>query len=218
MAIDHTEEEQIENLKKWWKENGPSVLFGIVVGLGGLFGWNYWQDYQARQATEASALYMELLMKMDAATTQSAGEFDELIITLRTKYDNTVYGPLAVLAAAKLAVDRNDIDTAIGHLEWVIKHADQPEIGITAKLRISRLFLAQGKFDKVESFLKAEYPKAYTTVVEELRGDLLVAKGSPETAREAYQRALTASDIAPYTRQLIQNKLDQLTPPEPKDA
>jgi predicted negative regulator of RcsB-dependent stress response len=55
-------------------------------------------------------------------------------------------------------------------------------------------------------------------VVEELRGDLLVAKGNPEVAREAYQRALTASEIAPYTRQLIQNKLDQLTPPEPKDA
>jgi predicted negative regulator of RcsB-dependent stress response len=217
MAIDHTEEEQIENLKKWWKENGPSVLFGVVVGLGGLFGWNAWQDYKARQATEASALYTELLLKMDDAQPASGGP-DELINTLRTKYDNTVYGPLAVLAAAKLAVDNNDIDAAIGHLEWVIKHANQPEIGITAKLRISRLYLAQGKFDKVESFLKDEYPKAYTAVVEELRGDLLVAKGSPETAREAYQRALTASEIAPYTRQLIQNKLDQLAPPEPKDA
>jgi predicted negative regulator of RcsB-dependent stress response len=217
MAIDHTEEEQIENLKKWWKENGPSVLFGVVVGLGGLFGWNAWQDYQARQAAEASALYTELLLKMDAAT-DPTGESDEMIAALRTKYDDTVYAPLAVLAAAKLAVDKNDIDTAIGHLEWVIKHADQPEIGITARLRISRLYLAQGKFDKVESFLKAEYPKAYTAVVEELRGDLLVAKGSPETAREAYQRALTASEIAPYTRQFIQNKLDQLAPPEPKDA
>ncbi len=217
MAIDHTEEEQIENLKKWWKENGPSVLFGVVVGLGGLFGWHAWQDYKARHATEASALYTELLLKMDAAT-QSTGESDELVTTLRTKYDNTVYASLAVLAAAKQAVDRNDIDTAIGHLEWVIKQADQPEIAITAKLRISRLYLAQGKFDKVESFLKDQYPKAYTAAVEELRGDLLVAKGSPETAREAYQRALTASEIAPYTRQLIQNKLDQLAPPEPKDA
>lgn len=216
MAIDHTEEEQIEDLKKWWKENGPSVVFGVFVGLAGLLGWNYWQDYQARQATEASALYTELLLKMDAA--QPGGESDELITTLRNKYDDTVYAPLAVLAAAKLAVDKNDIDTAIGHLEWVIKHADQAEIGITARLRISRLYLAQGKFDKVESFLKTEYPKAYTAVVEELRGDLLVAKGSPETAREAYQRALAASEIAPYTRQLIQNKLDQLTPPEPKDA
>lgn len=216
MSIHHSEEEQIENLKKWWKENGPSVLFGVVIGLAALFGWNAWQDHKIRQASEASALYNDLLIKME--TEQPAEQYNTLIGTLRTKYDDTVYAPLAALAAAKFAIDQNNADAAVEHLEWAIRHAQQPEVAITAKLRLSRLMLAQAKFDKAESLLREEYPEAYTAAVEELRGDLMVAKGNPETARQAYERALTASEIAPYTRQLIQNKLDQLAPPEPADA
>jgi predicted negative regulator of RcsB-dependent stress response len=215
MNMHHSEEEQIENLKKWWAENGPSVLFGVALGLAGLFGWHAWNDYKVRHATEASALYTDLLLKMDASAPQD--ELGKLIDSIRDKYDNTAYGPLASLIAAKLANERNDIDGAVGHLEWVIDHAQQPEITITAKLRISRLYLSKGELDKAESLLNEAYPKAYTAVVEELRGDLLVAKGNPENARQAYERALAASDIAPYTRQFIQNKLDQLTP-EPADA
>ncbi len=215
MNMHHSEEEQIENLKKWWGENGPSVLFGIALGLAGLFGWHAWQDYKVRHATEASRLYTDLLLKMEAST--QPDELARLIDSIRDEYDNTVYGPLAGLIAAKLAVERNDIDTAIGHLEWVIDHAQQPEITVTAKLRISRLYLSKGQLDKAESLLNEAYPKAYTAVFEELRGDLALAKGNPESARQAYERALAASDIAPYTRQFIQNKLDQLNP-EPTDA
>lgn len=216
MNMHHSEEEQIESLKKWWKENGPSVLFGVVIGLGALFGWNAWQDHQVRQASEASALYSDLLIKMEAA--QPAEQYNPLIETLRAEYDGTTYASLAALAAAKFAIEQNDVDAAIEHLEWAIRNAQQPEIAITAKLRLGRLLLAHGKFDKTESFLREEYPEAYTAAVEELRGDLMVAKGNPETARQAYERALTASEIAPYTRQLIQSKLDQLAPPEPADA
>jgi predicted negative regulator of RcsB-dependent stress response len=216
MSIHHSEEEQIESLKKWWKENGPSVLFGVVIGLAGLFGWNAWQDHKLRQATEASALYNELLIKMEAK--QASEQYDSLIETLRKEYDDTAYAALAALAAAKFAVERDNVEAAIDHLEWAIRHAQQPEIQITAKLRLSRLLLAQGKFDRVEYFLGQLYPKAYTAAVEELRGDLMIAKGNPANARQAYQRALAASEIAPYTRQLIQNKLDQLVSPEPADA
>lgn len=217
MSIHHTEEEQIESLKAWWKENGPSVLFGIVLGVGALFGWNAWQDHKARHATEASALYTDLMVKMETGAVQPE-EFSKSTGTLRAEYDDTVYAALAALLDAKMAVDRNDIDTAVENLEWAIQHAQQPEIAVTARLRLGRLHLSQGKFDKVESLLSEEYPKAYTAVLEELRGDLQVARGNPETARQAYERALTASEVAPYTRQLIQNKLDQLTPPEPADA
>ncbi|HEX5056896.1 MAG TPA: tetratricopeptide repeat protein [Gammaproteobacteria bacterium] len=216
MSVQHSEEEQIENLKAWWKENGPSVLFGLFIGVAVLFGWNYWKDQKARQAAEASALYTQMLVKMDS--NQPADQYTSTIETLRSKYDDTAYAALAALLAAKLAVDQNNIDGAVKDLEWVIGNADQPEIKITAKLRLARLFLSQGNFGQTEALLNENYPEAYTAVAEELRGDLQVAKGSPETARQAYERALSASDIAPYTRQLIQNKLDQLTPPEPTDA
>jgi predicted negative regulator of RcsB-dependent stress response len=217
MNIHHSEEEQIENLKKWWKENGPSVLFGVVIGLAALLGWNAWQDHKVRQATEASALYTELMLKMEAGSA-STEELKELIDTLRADYDATIYASLAAMVAAKFAVDSNDADAAIEYLQWVIGHVGQDELKITAKLRLSRLHLSRGELDKAGVFLNEQYPKAYTAVVEELRGDLMVAKGDTKVAREAYERALAASEIAPYTRQIIQNKLDQLSPPEPADA
>jgi predicted negative regulator of RcsB-dependent stress response len=216
MSIQHSEEEQIENLKAWAKENGPSVVFGIVIGVAVLGGWNLWKNHTAKQAAEASALYTQMLLKMDS--NQPVDQYTSTIETLRSKYDNTAYAALAALVAAKLAVDQNNIDGAIKDLEWAAKHAEQPEIRITAKLRQARLFLSQGNFNQTEALLNEKYPEAYTAVVEELRGDLQVAKGNPETARQAYEKALAASDIAPYTRQLIQNKLDQLIAREPSDA
>jgi predicted negative regulator of RcsB-dependent stress response len=216
MSIQHSEEEQIENLKAWWKENGPSVLFGVVIGLAGLGGWTAWKDHKARQAAEASALYTQMLLKMES--NQAPDQYTATIEALRSKYDDTAYASLAALIAAKLAVEQNNIDGAIKDLDWAAKHTDQPEIRITAKLRQARLLLSQGNFNQTETLLNETYPEAYTAVVEELRGDLQVAKGNPETARQAYEKALAASDIAPYTRQLIQSKLDQLTPREPADA
>ncbi|HEY3486443.1 MAG TPA: tetratricopeptide repeat protein [Gammaproteobacteria bacterium] len=214
MNIHHSEEEQIESLKKWWRENGLSVLFGIVVGLAGLFGWHLWQEYKARHATEASTLYSDLMSKLSGA---DAAAIDKAATSLRTEYDDTVYAALGALAMAKAAVDRNDTDGAIEQLQWAIDHTPQTEIAITAKLRLSRLYLTQGKFDRVEALLNESYPKAYAAAVDELKGDLLVAKGDPKTARQAYERALTA-EIAPYSREVIQHKLDQLAPSESTDA
>ncbi|PAR85254.1 YfgM family protein, partial [Vibrio cholerae] len=44
MELYDTEEQQVEAIKDWWKENGKAVIFGAVIGLGGLFGWRYYQD------------------------------------------------------------------------------------------------------------------------------------------------------------------------------
>ncbi|MGU3844696.1 YfgM family protein, partial [Vibrio diabolicus] len=44
MELYDTEEQQVEAIKDWWKENGKAVIIGAVVGLGGLFGWRYYQD------------------------------------------------------------------------------------------------------------------------------------------------------------------------------
>ena len=33
MDIYQTEDEQVEALKKWWEENGKSVIFGLCIGV-----------------------------------------------------------------------------------------------------------------------------------------------------------------------------------------
>ena len=46
-----TEEQQVEALKKWLNEYGMSIIIGLVLGLGGLFGYRYWDgmEQQHRQ-------------------------------------------------------------------------------------------------------------------------------------------------------------------------
>ncbi len=46
MEIYNSEEQQVEAIKRFWKENGTAIIAGVVLGLGGLYGWRYFQDQQ----------------------------------------------------------------------------------------------------------------------------------------------------------------------------
>ena len=41
----------------WLKENGMSIVAGVVIGLGGIFGWQFWDSYQANKAAEGAEAY-----------------------------------------------------------------------------------------------------------------------------------------------------------------
>ena len=57
-----TDQQQAEKLQRWWKENGAFVIAGLVIGIGGLFGWRQWEDYKLAQAENASAAYEQLVL------------------------------------------------------------------------------------------------------------------------------------------------------------
>jgi len=39
-----SDEEKAEALKAWWASNGISVAAGVALTIGGMFGWNYYQE------------------------------------------------------------------------------------------------------------------------------------------------------------------------------
>ena len=45
-----TDDQEVEELKRWWNENGKTVVAGLVLGLGGVFGWTTWQGYSQTRA------------------------------------------------------------------------------------------------------------------------------------------------------------------------
>ena len=61
MAELRTEEEQVEALKSWWKENGKSLIMGVVIAVAAVFGWRGWNQYQDDFAANASAMYESIL-------------------------------------------------------------------------------------------------------------------------------------------------------------
>ena len=94
----YEDDEQLEALKKWWTENGTSVIVGIVLGIGALVGWKGWNSYQTNKAETASSHYNAISTAM---TDESSEALLENVTSLQQEYSSTPYAALASLALAK---------------------------------------------------------------------------------------------------------------------
>ncbi|MGD8642707.1 MAG: tetratricopeptide repeat protein [Chromatiales bacterium] len=194
-----TEEEKVEAIKEWWRENGRSVVAGVVLGLGGLFGWRGWVDYREGQAEAASLAYVEMRQAAQAGLTEAALAQGT---SLREDYASTPYAALAALEAARIAVEDGDLATAETELRWAVDQARQDSVRELARLRLVRVLSAQGNYAAALGLLdSAPFSTAYEALVYELRGDIHRARGEREQAIEAYEQALaTARGSTDYLR------------------
>ncbi len=191
-----TDEEQVEAIKKWWKENGTWLIAGVVLGLAGLFGWNYWQDYRKNLAMEASATFAQMQQLIEK---NGADAVNKTLAMLRDKYSATPYAELGLMAAAKFSAVHDDLASAEAHLRDVIETAKLPEARDVARLRLATVLNAGKKYQQALDLLDQGLPPAYTSLAEEYRGDALRGLGKVAEARAAYSRALlTAGGRAEY--------------------
>lgn len=220
MEIYETEQDQVEALKKWWKENGRSVIAGLVIGLGGVTGWKYWTTHQEEQARKASTAYEQLVQVASTQrNTQAREQGDRLI----QNFPKSAYAALSSLRLARLSLEQGNRDDARQYLQWVLDHGAQEELKGIARLRLARLLMADGQFDEALALVSSEEPAGFQAPYQETRGDILVAKGDAAGARAAYGRALDGLSPA-GNRQLLQMKLDNLgvhdpgSPPAPTET
>ena len=193
MAEYETEEQQVEALKDWWKQNGMAVVGGAVLGISALVGWRGWNWYQEKQATEASdifAVVQEAANKNDTTTLQKQTNI------LRDNYASTPYAPLAVLHQAKNQIEQGENAAAEESLRWVLKNSKQDTVQNVARLRLARLLLADKKVDEAQAMVNSGMSDAYASLTNEIRGDIFVAKGEIEQAKEAYDQAMQAASGA----------------------
>ena len=187
MAEYETEDEQVEALKKWWRENGTAVIAGAALGVAALGGWRFWEHHQETQAAEASDLFasvQESLNNNDIAALQSNTQ------TIQTNYKSTPYAALATLHLAKSQVEKGELAAAINSLRWVIDNSKQDTVQHIARIRLARVLIAENKLEEASSVINHAIPQAYASLVNEIRGDIYVAKGEMEQAKQAYDQAL----------------------------
>ena len=187
MAEHLTEEEQVEQLKQWWKENGLSIVGGVVVGLALVFGWRAWQHHQAERSAQAGALYDQMLLAMEGKNPQAALQRHDQI---RALYGDIGYAVLAGLHAARLKLESGDAKAARELLETVRRDATDPAIAQVATLRLARLYLDAGDLTAAQGLLDGASKDAFAPQLAELRGDLARARGDAAGARAAYEEAL----------------------------
>ncbi len=207
MAVDSYEEEQVEALKRWWKTNGGAVILGISLGLAALVGWRGWQAYTQSQAEQASALYQQsLVMFSQDKVEQGRGIAEQLL----QHHPGSTYSALASLLLAAEDVKNENLDSAKARLDWVIKNADFGQLTQLARLRKARVLHAQEQYDQALQVLEQDRADGLEASFQALKGDIYLAKGQTDSAREAYRQALKLGKLSAAQHQLLQMKLENL--------
>ncbi|MDH3342960.1 MAG: tetratricopeptide repeat protein [Gammaproteobacteria bacterium] len=200
-----TEEQQLEALKKWWKENSSSLLIGLAIGGFSLAGWNFYNTTKFEHGIEASDMYVSLVTQAEVS---AAGELDVTNADkLVAAYSDTPYASLSALVVAKHEIAAGNVEQASSRLQWAMDNAIEDEVSVVARLRLARLMLSQKKYDDVNALLSVKHASAFDALYEELKGDMFVAKGELEQARIAYDKAINSSNASNRWLQLKRQDL-----------
>jgi predicted negative regulator of RcsB-dependent stress response len=208
MPLDLEEQEQVAELKAWWRQHGNLIVSVILAAALAFAGWQGWRWYGASQAAQAAAVFDALARAAQAgdakALRDSAG-------TLIESYPRTFYASMGALVAARFHFDRNDFKSAKAQLEWVVERAPSEDFRDIARLRLGAVLLDEKAYDEALKVLDAGHSAAYDSQYAALRGDVLVAKNQPADARAAYQLALDkAGKEASAFRESVRMRLEAL--------
>ncbi len=210
MSDYETEEQQVEAIKEWWKQNGMSVLLGVALGVGAILSWNGWNAYEASNAMKASDLYTEISEAVKADNTEAVSS---IATTLRDDYSDSSFASMASLMEAKINAESNQLTDAVSHLQWVIDNSDFQELKTVAAIRKARVLLADGKVSDALASLPEAATGGFSGLIAEVRGDIYIALGDTDKARESYLEAQVngGSQASPA---LLGMKLDNLATEE----
>jgi predicted negative regulator of RcsB-dependent stress response len=206
-ALDMHEEEQVEALKAWWKENSKWVIGAVVVGLLGFAGTSYWKNHRTSQEADASRLYTEVERQVATNDAKRIGDAADALVK---RYGDSAYAPRAQLLAAQASMQAKDFAHAEVQLKWVIENAGEATLRDTAHLKLASMLLDEKKYDEALKQLDAAHPESFTGLYADLRGDVLSAQGKIAEARAAYQQAYDTLGPKSTYRSLVQLKMDGL--------
>ena len=144
METYQTEDEQVQAIKDWWKENGRSVIAGLIIGIAAIAGYRYWSHYQTTQSEQASMIYAQVIASAANADNEKAFEQGQNLIT---NYSGTPYASLTALTLSKLALDKSDYTSAAAQLRWILDNSGDAGLQHVARLRLVRVVAAENKPD-----------------------------------------------------------------------
>ncbi len=205
--LDLEEQEQLDQLKAFWKRYGNLVTWALIAVLGAFAAWNGWNLWQRDQASKASAMFDQL----DKAA--QAGDVDQasrVFADMKERYPRTAFTEQGGLMAAKLQADKGKADEAVATLGWVAANATEAEYQSIARLRAAGVLLDQKKYDDALKQLDAATTPDFSALVADRRGDVLLAQGKKDDAKAAYTKAWQTMDAKVDYRRLIDAKLTAL--------
>lgn len=199
MEIYNNEDEQLDAVRNFFRENGKAIVVGVVLGIGGLFGWRYWQSHQHTSLTTASVSFDNAMLQSE----NTAG-----LEAFVQANDNT-YGVFGALKLAQDLVEKGDFAKAKQQLQWAQTHTKDDNLLPAINLRLARIQLQEKQFDDALKTLDAVQKGGWFAQAQAIRGDVLVAKGDTKGARDAYTQAFE-DNPSPVLKELLRIKLNNL--------
>lgn len=213
MSTHYDDEAQVEDLRRWWKENWLPLAFGLGLGLAAIFGWEFYNRQKDQTRAEASQLFEEM------KTAVGGRNYDEAVKIadrLAADFSSTPYAVAGAMKLAQTAAEDNKLEEARARLDWALAHTGDDALKPLIRLRLARVTWQQGKAPDALKLLDAGADTSFAVLFDELRGDIKLAEGDRAAALAAYTKALAAlggqaagTPNAPIAESL-QHKIDDL--------
>lgn len=215
MSRYETDQEQMDVLKKWWKENGTSLLIGLLVITLGWSAWTYYKTTQTNKALQGSAVFEAMQVKMQE------GQFGDVAregLKLMEEQPESPYSTAAALMLAKFEWEKGEKAKAEEHLKWVLTNSDDASLKFVATLRLASVYINQGELDKAQSTLdgvkvEQHVPSEQANYQFQV-GELALAQQNLEKARTAFKAVVDNEKASANIQNLAKIHMSDLALPK----
>ena len=204
MAYSIEEEQEINQLKDWWKENGKTIIVAFILGVGGMFGWRYWQAHQAEQIAQASAQYDALIYSAQQNEQAKKANIEQFV----QANSKTAYAVFALLDEAKKATEKQDFAAAEANLNQALTQSQDEVLTSIVALRLSSVQFQLGQLDNALTTLNQVKGESFNARKAILTGDIQVAKGDKVSAKNSFEQAQQSG--SQLEQQMAKMKLNNL--------
>lgn len=205
--LDLEEQEQLDQLKHFWKQYGNLITWALIVVLGAFASWNFYQYWQRSQATQAAAMYDEVERVVQSADT---AKIERAFGDMKERFASTSYAQQAGLLVAKRYYSAGQLDAAKSALTWVADKASDPGYQALAKLRLAAILMDTKSLDEALKQLSGSFPASFEALVADRQGDILLLQGKRKEAIAAYEKAFKTFEGRTEYRRLVEVKLNSL--------
>ncbi|SPY78083.1 YfgM family protein [Providencia rustigianii] len=205
MEVYTNENDQVDAVKRFFANNGVALVIGLVIGVGGVFGWNYWQSHKSNVLQESAAKYESVSTQLHTGSAQGI----EAAKKFAAETDD-VYSAMMGLELAQVSVDKGDLASADKALTDALAKAKTVDMQDVINLRLARVQLAQGNADAALASIAKIQGKSWKAAAQDVRGDALLHKGDKSGAKAAYTQGLE-SEGSQSLRGLLTLKLNNVS-------
>ncbi|MFN7836312.1 MAG: YfgM family protein [Burkholderiaceae bacterium] len=201
------EQEQLDNLRDFWRRYGTAIVLLTTLVLAGFALKNGWAWWERREAAQAAVVFEKI---EKALGDKNVAQVKASSATLLENHKRSTYAQRGALLAAKAFYEAGDRRSAQAQLQWVVDHAKDPEYAAVARIRLAGVLLDDGQIESALKLLQTDVPAPYKALLDDRKGDVLVAKNDAAGARQAYTQALAGLDDRHPWRPVVQMKMESL--------